>query len=73
MITDEETAPPRPWTKRAAISTFSSCASPHSDRGQREERHAGEEDALAADEVAEPPGQQEEAAERDQVGVDDPA
>ena len=41
-------------------------------RGQREERDAAQEHALAADQVAEPPGQQQEAAERDQVGVDDP-
>ena len=72
MITDEETAPPRPWTKRAAISTFSSWASPHSAEASGEERHAAEEDALAADQVAQAPGQQQEAAERDQVGVDDP-
>jgi hypothetical protein len=41
-------------------------------RRQCEQRHAAEEDALAPDQIAEPPGQQQEAPECDQVGVDDP-
>ncbi len=45
---------------------------PAQQRGQGEERHAAQEHALAADEVAEPAREQQEAAERDQVGVDDP-
>ena len=45
---------------------------PAQHRGRGEERDAGEEDPLAADQVAEAAGQQQEAAERDQVGVDDP-
>ena len=41
-------------------------------RGDREDRQAGEEHALAADQVAEPAGEQQQAAERDQERVDDP-
>ena len=33
---------------------------------------AGQEQAPVAEEVAEPPAEQQEAAEREQVGVDDP-
>src|SRR5690606_18756435 len=42
-------------------------------RGGGEDGDSGEEHAPAADQVAEPAGQQEQAAERDEVGVDDPA
>ena len=41
-------------------------------RGEREHAEADEEDAAPGDEIAEPPGQQQQAAERDEVGVDDP-
>ena len=41
-------------------------------RGEDEDHQAGEEDPPFADQVAEPPDQQQQAAERDQVGVDDP-
>ena len=40
--------------------------------GEREEEDAAEEDPLASDEVTEPSGHQQEAAEGDQVGVDHP-
>jgi hypothetical protein len=43
------------------------------EKGRGEHRGAGQEHALAADQVAEPSGQQQQAAERDQIGVDDPA
>ena len=72
MITDDETAPPRPWMKRAAIRIVLVARQPAQDRRQGEDRHAAQENALAPDQVAEAAGQQEEAAERDQVGVDDP-
>ena len=49
-----------------------SSASPHTAEASVNSVDAGEEDALAADQVAEPAGEQQEAAERDQVGVDDP-
>ena len=42
------------------------------DRRGREQDQSGEEDALAPDEVAEPAGEQEQPAERDQVRVHDP-
>ncbi|HEY2194086.1 MAG TPA: hypothetical protein VGH76_17555 [Actinomycetospora sp.] len=41
-------------------------------RGDGEQRHPREEHPAAADQVAEPPGEQQESAEADQVGVDDP-
>jgi hypothetical protein len=41
-------------------------------RRDGEDEQAGEEDPPAADEVAEPAGEQQQAAEGDQVGVDDP-
>jgi hypothetical protein len=41
-------------------------------RGGGEEGEAGHEDGLAPDQVAQAPGEQEQAAEGDQVGVDDP-
>ena len=40
--------------------------------GDGEGDHAAEEDPLVAEQVAEPAGQQQEAAEGEQVGVDDP-
>ena len=41
-------------------------------RGDGEEGDAGEEDALAAEQVAEPAGHQQEAPVGDEVGADDP-
>ena len=41
-------------------------------RGEREEDQAGHEDAAAAEQVGEPAAEQQEAAEREHVGVDDP-
>ena len=45
---------------------------PAQQRGDGEDREADHEDALAADQVADAPGEQQQAAERDQVGVDHP-
>jgi hypothetical protein len=45
---------------------------PAEERGGGEERQARHEDVPAAQEVAESPGKQQQAAERDQVGVDRP-
>ena len=42
------------------------------DRGADKDRQAHQEDALAAEEVADPAREKKEAAERDQVRVDDP-
>jgi hypothetical protein len=41
-------------------------------RREREDAQAGHEDALAPEQVAEAPGEEQQAAERDEVGVDDP-
>ena len=45
---------------------------PAQQRGDGEDGETGEEDPLAPDEVAEPAGQQQQAAERDQERVDHP-
>jgi hypothetical protein len=42
------------------------------DRGGREHRHPEQEHTLAAEEVPESPGEEQEASERDEEGVDDP-
>jgi hypothetical protein len=41
-------------------------------RGDGEDRQPDQEDAALAEQVTEPPGQQQQPAEGDQVGVDDP-
>ena len=71
-ITAEVIAPPMPCTKRAAISSDWLSARPHASEATREQADAGEEDAPAPDQVAEAPRQQQQPAEGDQVGVDDP-
>ena len=70
--TAEVSAPPAPWTKRAPISTPWLWASAHSTDARGEDGEADQEDPPLADQVAEAPGQQQQAAERDQVGVDHP-
>src|SRR5204863_1925531 len=45
---------------------------PAQQRGQREHREAHQEDPAARDEVTQPPGEQQEAAEGDEVRVDHP-
>jgi hypothetical protein len=47
------------------------AASPQQ-RGAGKDAQVGQEDVPAADHVAEPPGQQQQAGERDQVGIHDP-
>ena len=66
--------------ERAAHALHEAGADEHAlalcDRAQercaREHREPGEEHAPLADQVAEPAGEQQQAAEGDQVGVDDP-
>ena len=65
-------APPAPWTNRAATSHCADGRHAAQHRRGDEQRQAGQQHAAAADEVADPPGQQEQAAEGDEVGVDDP-
>ena len=76
MISESETAetiaPPRPCTARAAIRSSCEFASPQRDRRDREERDPDQEQAPVAVEVAEPPAEQQEAAEGEQIGVHDP-
>ena len=67
------TAPPRPCTAaRARSSTPCELGEPAGERGEREERDADEEQPAVAEEVAEPAAEQQEAAEGEQVRVDDP-
>ena len=61
-----------PCTKRAMISVVCESASPHAADASREQGDPGEEDPAAADQVAEPAAEQEEAAERDEVAVEHP-
>ena len=70
--TAETTAPPSPCIARAATSIPSLVERPHSDRRRREERDPAEEQPALAEQVAEPPAEQQEAAEGEQVGVDHP-
>ena len=72
MITAVAIAPPRPCTKRAAISGELAVGEAAGARGDGEEGDAGEEDALATDQVAEPAGEQEKAPVGDEVGADHP-
>ncbi len=71
-ITEACIAAPMPWRKRAADEHRGGRGGAAEQRGEREQRHAQQEHALAADQVAEPAGQQQEAAEGDEECVDDP-
>ena len=71
-ITEAWAAAPTPCTKRAAISAPWLGATPHRSEAAVNDGEAREEDALAAGEIAEPPGEQEQAAEGDEERVDDP-
>ena len=71
-ITAEVMAPPIPCRKRAPISSPELVAAPQSSEAAVNTRQPGEEHRPAADQVAEAAGEQEQAAEGDQVGVDDP-
>jgi hypothetical protein len=75
MATIAETAPapPNPWTKRATTSTsFLGAGEAAGGGGEREDRHADEEDPAPADQVAKPAAEQEEAPEGDEIGVEHP-
>ena len=71
-ITAEVIAPPTPCTKRAATSHDGALSGAAQQRGAGEQGDAREEDAPAADQVADPAREQQQAPERDQVGVHDP-
>ena len=71
-LTANAIAPAAPWTNRAAISIGWLTAKPQTSDATREQDQARQEDPLAADQVAEPSGQQQQPAERDQVPVHHP-
>ena len=68
----ESSAAPTPWITRAAISALGGGDEAAGQRGDAEQREAGEEEAAAAEQVARAPAEQEQAAERERVAVDDP-
>ena len=70
--TAETTAPPRPCTARATISISCELASPQASEASGEQRDADQEQPPVPEEVAQPAAEQQEAAEGEQVGVDDP-
>ena len=70
--TAETAAPPRPWIARPATSSPDARRQAAGDGGGRERHDARREDPLVAEQVTEPAGQQQEAAEGQQVGVDHP-
>ena len=68
----ESSAAPTPWTARAAISALGRGHEAAGQRGDAEQREAGQEEPAAAEQVARPPAEQQQAAERERVAVDDP-
>ena len=68
----ERIAAPRPCTARAATSQPWALREAAGQRGGGEEDEAGHEHAPAAEQVGQAPAQQQEAAEGERVGVDDP-
>ena len=70
--TTDTTAPPSPCTARAAMRNGLRRGQAAGQRGRGEEREAADEEPAVAEQVAEPAAQQQEAAEGQQVGVDDP-
>ena len=68
----ETSAAPSPWSPRARISVVSLRRERAEQRGGGEQHQAGEEDPLAADQVAGATAEQQEAAEEQRVRVDDP-
>ena len=66
------TAAPRPCAARAAISSDSVGATPHEQRGRREQDDPGQQQPPAADDVAEPPDADDQRGDGQQVGEHDP-
>ena len=65
-------AAPRPCSARAAMSKLSDCARPPTSEATANRTEPADEHAPAAEEVGEAPAEQQEAAEGERVGVDDP-
>ena len=72
MVSAIMIAAPRPCAARAAISSHSVGATPHSDRGQREQEDTGQEQPPPADEIAEPSDADDQGGAGEQIGQDDP-
>ena len=68
----ERSAAPRPCTARAAISAPSDSAKPPTSEASANRIRPPHEHPPAAEQVGEPPAEQQEAAEGEHVGVDDP-
>jgi len=71
-VAGDTIAAPTPCTARAAISTPIEPARPQTMRRKRKQRHPDHEHPAATEEISCSPAQQQEPAERDRVGVDDP-
>ena len=72
MVSAIMTAAPRPCTARAAISSQSVGATPHSTEADREQDDAGQQQPAAADHVAEPPDADDQRGDGQQIGQHDP-
>ena len=68
----ETIAAPSPWAARAAISCALGVGEAGGQRGDRDQRQPGHEHPPPPEEVRGPAAKQQEAPERDQVGVHDP-
>ncbi len=65
-------APPTPWIARAASSQACVVANPPSSEASREQQDAGDEHPAPAEDVPGPAAEQQQPAEGQGVGVDDP-
>lgn len=65
-------APPTPWTARPAISTQAVCAAAARTDPAIMTTQLGDEDLAGPDEVGEASAEEQEAAEDDHIGVEDP-
>ena len=68
----ESSAPPRPWTARAAIRAPSDSAKPPASEAAAKMSRPTMKISPAAEEVGEPAAEEQEAAEGEDVCVDDP-
>ena len=70
-VAGETIAPPRPWIARKMISCVPLSASPQAS-SRREEHHSEHEHLAPAEEIRGAAAEEQEAAERERVGGDDP-
>ena len=71
-LAGEMIAPPKPCSARAPTSSAARVGQRAGQRGEREQRGAGQEHAPAAEQVGGAAAEQQEAGEGQRVGVDDP-